>query len=53
MQEKLNGLIHTSEDIMSLPSNDIDYTKLIEMDIESDPNLLTIASKPYTLPPKH
>ena len=51
-QEKLNGLIHALEDIMSSSSNDIGYTKLIDMDIETDPNLPSVASKPYTLPPK-
>ena len=34
-------------------SNDIFYTELIKMDIETDPNLPPIASKPYTLPLKH
>ena len=33
MQEKLNGLIQTFEDIMSSSSNDIDYTNMIDMDI--------------------
>ena len=51
-QENLNNLIHAFEDIMSLPSNDIDYTKLIEVDTDADPNLQTIASKPYKLPLK-
>ena len=36
---KLNGLIHTFENFLSSSSNDIGYTKLIEMDIETDPNL--------------
>ena len=31
----------------------IGHTKLIEIDIEMDPNLPLRASKPYTLPPKH
>ena len=38
---------------MSTSSNDIGYTKLIEIDIENEPNLLTIASKSYTLPLEH
>ena len=49
-QEKLNGLIYAFEDIMSSSSNDIGCTKLIEMDIETNPNLPPINSKPYTLP---
>ena len=44
MQEKLNSLIHTFEDIMSSSSNDIHYTKLIEIDIETDHNLPPVAS---------
>ena len=51
--EKWNCLIHAFECIMSASSNDICYTKLIEMDVETDPNVLSIASKPYTLPLKH
>ena len=47
-QEKLNGLIHAFKDIMSSSSNDIGYTKLIEMDIETDPNL-----PPYLLSLTH
>ena len=52
-QEKLNGLIHAFEDIVSSSLNDICCTKLIEMDTETDPNSLPIAFKPYTLPLKH
>ena len=33
--------------------NDIGHTRLIEMDIETDPKLPPIASRPYTLPLKH
>ena len=51
-QEKINDLIHAFEYIMSLSSNDKGYTKLIEMDIETDNNLPAIASEPYTLPLK-
>ena len=50
MQEKLNSLIHAFEDIMSSSSNDIGYTKFIEMDIETDPKLSSFASKSYTPP---
>ena len=53
MEEKLYGMINACEDIMSSSSNDIGYTKLIEMDIETDPYSPPIASKPYTLPLKH
>ena len=38
---------------MSSSSNDIVYTKLIEMDIETDPNLPLVALKSYTLPCKN
>ena len=38
---------------MSSLSNDAGYTKLIQIDIQTDPNLPPIASKPYTLPLKH
>ena len=38
---------------MSSLSNDIGYTKLIESYIETDPNLLSVASELYTLPLKH
>ena len=38
---------------MSSSSNDIGYTKFIEMAIETDPNLPVVGSKPYTLPPNH
>ena len=50
MQEKLNSMIHVFEDIMSSSLNDKGYTKLIEMDI--DPNLPPVASKPDTPPLK-
>ena len=54
MQEILNGLKNASEDIMSSSSNDIGFTKLTEMDIETHHNVATpIASKPYTLLLKH
>ena len=46
MQEKLQSLIHTSEDNMSSLLNENGYTKLIEMNMEPDPNLPPIASKP-------
>ena len=45
-------VIHNFEDSMSSSSNDIGQSKLIEMDIETDPNLLPVASKPCTLPLK-
>ena len=48
--ERLNGLLHAFEDIMFSSSNDTGYTKLIDMDIETDPNLPPIASKPYSPP---
>ena len=51
-QEKLNGLIHVFENITSASSNDIGYTKLIEMDLEYDPDLPPIAFKHYKLPLK-
>ena len=38
---------------MSTSSNDIGYTKLIEMDTKTDSNLPPVACKPYTCPPKH
>ena len=38
------------EDIVSSSLNNIGYTILIEMDIETDPNLPLIASKSYTPP---
>ena len=53
MQEKFSGLIHAFEDIMSSSSNDIGYTKLIEMGTETYPNLSSIALKLYTIPLKH
>ena len=53
MQEKLNGLIHAFEDIMSSSPNDNNYITLIEMGIETDPNLSSVASQPYTLPLQH
>ena len=53
IQEQLNKLIHAFQDIMSSSSNDIGYTKLIGMDIETDPDLPPIPSIPYTLPLKH
>ena len=53
MQEQLNSLIYALEDIMNSSSNDIGYTILIKMDIETIPNLSPVASKPYTLPLKH
>ena len=43
---KLNSLTHVFENKFS-SSNDIGYTKLIEMDIETDLNLPPMASKPY------
>ena len=48
-QREFNGLTHAFEDILSSSSNDISCTKLIDM----GPNLLSIASKPYKLSPKH
>ena len=53
-QEKLNGIIHAVEDIISSSSNDIGYTK-VDRDwiIETNHNLQPVASKPYTLPLKH
>ena len=53
IQEKLNGLVHAFEDIMSSSSNNIGYIKVIEMDIETYHNLLPVPSKPYTLPLKY
>ena len=44
---------HCQKDIMSLSSNDIEYTKLIVIDIETDPNLPPIATKPHTVPLKY
>ena len=52
IQEKLNCLLHIFKDISS-SSNGIGHTKLIEMNIETDPNLWCIASKPYTIPFKY
>ena len=34
-------------------SSDIGYTKLIEMDTETDPHLPPVASKPCMFPSKH
>ena len=41
------------EDIMSLSSNDVGYTKLIKMDIITDPKLPPVACRSYTLSLKH
>ena len=38
---------------MFLSSYNIGYAKLIEMNMEADPNLPPIASKPYMLPLMH
>ena len=35
-QEKMNSLMHNFEDNLPSASNDKGYTKLIEMDIETD-----------------
>ena len=43
----MNDEIHAFEDIMSSWSNDIGYTKLTEMEMETDPNLPPIVSKTY------
>ena len=53
MQEKSNGMIHTFADVMSSSSNNIANTKLIRIDIETDPNLQPAGSKPFTLPLKN
>ena len=52
-QEKLKHLLDIFEDIMSSSSSNIGYTKLIEMDTETDPTLPPIDFKPYILPLKH
>ena len=38
---------------MLMSSSDIGHTNLIEIDIETDPNLAHITPKPYTLSLKH
>ena len=53
MQEKLKCLLNTFEDIMSSSSCYISHTKLIEMNMETDPNLPPVTSKPYTLSLSH
>ena len=53
MQEQLNSLIHAFEDIMSSSPNDIGYTKVIQIDKETNLNLPCVASKMYTFPLKH
>ena len=50
IQEKINSLLHTFEDIIYLSSNDIHYTNQIEMDTDTNPNSPFIASKSYTVP---
>ena len=50
---RIKWFIDVSKNIISSSSNDIGYTKLIEMDIETDINLPPIAFKPYTLALKH
>ena len=45
IKEKLNGLIYAFENIMSSSSNDIGYTELMELDIETDPQLPPIVYK--------
>ena len=47
-QEELKCLLDNLEDIMSSSSSNIGYMKLIEMDIETDPNLPSVTLKPYT-----
>ena len=51
-QEKLKYLLYAFKDIMSSFSCNTGCTKLIEMDIETEPNLSPEASHPYTLPIK-
>ena len=41
---KVDCLLEDFSDIMSFYSSDIGYTKLINMDIENDPNLPSVAS---------
>ena len=45
-QEKLKCLLGNFEDTMSSTQRDIGYTKLIDVDRETDPNLPPVASGP-------
>ena len=54
MQEAFDKLCKKYDDIFSKNSGDIGKTMLVEMEIDTgNPPPSPIASKPYTLPPKH
>ena len=50
---KLNCPLHSLKDIMSSSLDDTGYAILIDMNIETDPNIMPIASKSYTLSLQH
>ena len=52
-QRTLSRHLEEYEDIILSNSSDIGYTKFIEIDMVTDPNLPPVASKPYNLPLKH
>ena len=52
MQQAFDELCQKYEDIISKNSGDIGKTMLVEMEIDTG-NHPPVASKPYTLPPKH
>ena len=51
--KKLKCLLDNFKYIMSSSSSKIGYTKLIEMDTETDPNSPPLAFELYMLPPKY
>ena len=50
---RFDCLLEDFNDIISISSSGIGYTELIEMDIETGPNLPSVSSKPDILPSKH
>ena len=53
MKDALDLPFEQYKDIMSASTNDIGFTKLIEMDKVTDPHSHLVASKPYTLLMQH
>ena len=51
--ERLDHLLQDFNVIMSTNTSDIKYIKFIKMEIENDPNLPPVSSKPYTISLKH
>ena len=53
IKQKLTHLQQTYDYIISRHSSDVGPTHFEEMKINTDPNLLSVASKPYPLPLKY